>query len=321
MFALCRRSGPCFKATSSTFSNRLRMSSTNHSENRQVVPQRDLNDIFIIGAGCIGLSLTASLLNSNGRNRVFLIGRTPEIQKIQDVGVTVTGAVEAKYVPHEQFIASDTISRDLLIDYQVRPKSIVFLSTKTCDAVASLAPFQRILSPLHPVVICLQNGLGIEEKVEKVFRSSQATILKGHVFGAVHKKEGSLFAYKGRIIVGNRDPEITGDLREVFGQPNSGIFDLEISPNILKAIYPKVAVNCVCNPLTVILNQNIGLIKTHYEPLVRMICREVYEVARSQEIDLSSIEELTEIVLETMRAFSSHYSSTYLDHQEGERQK
>lgn len=88
-----------------------------------------------------------------------------------------------------------------------------------------------------------------------------------------------IFAYKGRIIVGNNSNEISKDLKTIFGLPDSSIFNLEISPDILQAIYPKITVNCVCNPLTVIFNQNLGFIRTQYEPLIRMICSEVYVVA------------------------------------------
>ncbi len=276
-----------------------------------------VNDVFVIGAGCVGQGLSASLLKSNTANRVFLISKTEHLCKIQKTGMNLIGAIEENFTPNEQFVISDNINSDLLAKHKVRQKPIVFLSTKANDAVASVNPFQRTLSTLCPTVVCLQNGLGIEQEIERAFPPFHANVLKGHVFGAMHKKLESIFAYKGRIIVGNRNNEISKDLTTIFGQPDSSIFNLEISPNILQAIYPKITVNCVCNPLTVILNQNLGIIRTQYEPLIRMICSEVYVVAISQGIGLSSSDSLAEIVLETMSKFSSHYSSMYLDHQSG----
>lgn len=276
-----------------------------------------LHDIFIIGAGCIGQGLTASLIRNNLSNRVFLISKTEHIHKIQTVGMNLMGVIEESFKPGRRFVVSDKIDNGLLSKYRVHQKPTVFLSTKASDAVSSLDPFKSALSTLCPTVICLQNGLGIEQEVARVFPPFHAKVLKGHVFGAVHKKMDSIFAYKGRIIVGSNNEEITTGLKTIFGPPDSSIFNLEVSSNILQAIYPKVAVNCVCNPLTVILNKNLGFIRANYEPLIRMICSEVYVVAHLQGINLSSSEDLAEIVLDTMFKFSSHYSSMHLDHQSG----
>ncbi len=292
-------------------------SQTSVTERPKTLGQDKVNDIFVIGAGCIGQGLTASLLKSNMANRVFLIGKMEHVRKIKEVGMTLQGAVEEKFSPNKQFVVSDKINYDLLSEHKIAENPVVFSSTKASDAVSSLSMFRDTLSTLHPTLICLQNGLGLEKEIEKLFPLLNATVLKGHVFGAVHKKTDDIFAYKGRIIIGNNDIEISRKLKTIFGQADNTIFNLEISHNILQAIYPKVAVNCVCNSLSVILNQNLGSIRTQHEPLIRMICNEVYTVAASQGISLSSADNVAEIVLDTMSKFSSHYSSMYLDHQAG----
>lgn len=276
---------------------------------------RKVRDVFIVGAGCIGQSLAASLLKSDAANRVFLMGKAAHLPGLQERGIRVQGALDATFNTNRQFVITDRVCERFVLKYHIQTQPFVFLSTKACDATSSIASLQGALQ--RPKVICLQNGLGIEQEIERHFPSLKGRVLKGHVFGAAHKKGDTLFAYRGKIIVGTNDPEECRDLRAIFATPDTSIFNLELSPNILHAIYPKIAVNCVCNPLTVIFNQNIGSIRAAYESLIRKICHEVYLVGVSYGIDLKSSVVLADLVLETMSRFSSHYSSSYLDHRAG----
>jgi len=311
-----RRIGYSFKAHEFHVRFKSQISEIKKIKSKQPLLER-VNDVFVLGAGCIGQGLTASLLKSNIANRVFLVGKAEHVSKIQKTGINLLGVMERNFIPDDHFVLSDKINNDLLQKYKIAPKPIVFSATKASDAASSLRPFQQTLAKLSPTIICLQNGLGVEQEIEKVFPPFHAKVLKGHVFGAIHKKMESIFAYKGRIIVEHHNDDCSKKLKTIFGPQDISIFNLEISPNILQAIYPKIAVNCVCNPLTVILNQNLGFIRNQYEPLIRMICSEIFVVALSQGVDLSSSENLAEIVLDTMSKFSSHYSSMYLDHQSG----
>ncbi|MDQ5956888.1 MAG: ketopantoate reductase family protein [Candidatus Rhabdochlamydia sp.] len=286
-------------------------------KNKRRFVQEQANDIFVIGAGCIGQGLVVSLLKSNISNRVFLVSKTKQLQKIQKNGITLTGVVEGRFTLSKRFVVVDKIYRDFFLKYKIAKSPIVFLTTKARDIASSLYLFQQGLSDLGSIVICLQNGLGLELEVENALNSLSTKVLKGQVFGAIYKNAESLFAYKGSILVERFSETCSERLKKIFHYQNDSVFNLEISSNILQAIYPKIAINCVCNPLTVILNQPLGSIKIQYEALIRMICNEVYRIALSQSIELSSLEDLSNNVLEAMSRFSSHYSSMYLDFQYG----
>ncbi len=285
----------------------------------RTLERRRLNDIVVIGAGCIGQSLTASLLKSNQRNRVFLAVNTlAQSNAIGKSGITIRGAVEENFVPSKRLIVSDRLFSEFA-EHNLSPKPIIFLATKANSAVASLYPFKSLFSQIAPTIVCLQNGLGVEHEVRKDLKALDVPVLKGHIFGAVHKKDDTIFAYRGRIMVERVNECFSRRLHSAFTKQPKTIFDLEISMNILQSIYPKIAVNCVCNPLTIILNQNLGSIRMHYELLIRRICNEIYAVAYAQGFDLQSNEHLADSVLETMSQFSSHYSSMYLDHVAGQK--
>lgn len=277
---------------------------------------KQATDAFIVGAGCIGQSLAVSLLKSNSANRVFLQTKPHYSEGLQKSGITTKGAVEGTFKPNDKFRVVDVIDKKLFEEHRISQHPIIFSATKATQAVASLLPFHGI-NNIWPTVICLQNGIGSEQEVQKSVLSRRGSVLKGHVLGAAHQKESHLFAYKGQILVEKKDKAVSKTLKEMFRDQDSSIFSLEISENIYKAIYPKIAVNCVCNPLTIILNQNLGVIRERYESLIRMICHEIYTVASAQGVDLVSEQNLAEFVLNMMSQFSNHYSSMYGDHVAG----
>ena len=275
-----------------------------------------VNDIFVIGAGCIGQGLAISLLKSNPSNRVFLLTRSQYIHNIQKSGIRSNGAVAGVFVPNARFVVVDKVDDQLFRQRQIQNNPIIFSATKASDAVSSLFSFYN-MSNIDPAIICLQNGLGSEQEVQKSLSQRQGAVLKGHVLGAVHKKDGDLFAYKGKILIERRNDSLSEKLSEIFQDSDQGIFSMEISQNIYRDIFPKIAVNCVCNPLTIILNQNLGFIRNHHEPIIRLICEEIYNVAISQGVELTSSQHLADFVLDMMSKYSSHYSSMYLDHVAG----
>lgn len=275
-----------------------------------------INNIFIVGGGCIGQCLAASLLRSNSNNRVFLVTKEKYAQEISKSGIITRGVVDNTFLPSDKFRVIHKIDCHFFEENQI-DIPIIFSATKASDTVASLEPFFK-LKRIKPTIICLQNGVGTEREVKEALPIEKGTVLKGHVLGAVHKIGSGLFAYRGKILVEQPTEKRTyEELMQMFILKDKGIFDLEISGDIYKDIYPKIAVNCVCNPLTIILNQNLGFIRSYYEPLIRAICQEIYNVAKASHIELRSCEHLTQFVLDMMSRYSEHYSSMYLDHQYG----
>jgi 2-dehydropantoate 2-reductase len=272
-----------------------------------------INDIVVIGAGCIGQGITASLLMSNKNNRVFLIPSVRTVKRIQEHGINIQGAVETTFSPGRNLIVEEELIEDTLTKYNISKRPIIFLATKDNLATQCLSTVQALLQPPNkPAIICLQNGLGTEESIRTAVKPLSALVLKGHVFSALHQRGSSVFAYKGNVIV-QQHPDFNKTLKTIFGNQDSGIFNLKLSDNILHAIYPKLTVNCVCNPLTVIFNENLGSLRLNHESLIRSICDEVYNIATAQGLYFESSTYLAGFVLETMEKYSAHYSSMYLD--------
>jgi len=279
------------------------------------------NDIFVAGAGCIGQVLAISLLKSNPFNRVFLITKPAYIKEIQNEGITTKGIVEGLFTPNANFLVTDKVDDNFFAKNNITKNPIIFSTTKANDVVSSLLPFQNLANIAEPSIVCLQNGLGTEREVLKCLPGNKGLVLKGSVLGAVQKKNTALFAYRGKLLIEDCNKNTSSNLLEIFSGQKYGIFDLEMSKNIYRDIYPKIAVNCVCNPLTIIFNEPIGFLINHCKPLIKSICQEVYAVALSQNIALPSAQYLTNFVINTLSNPSEHYfySSMYDDHVAGKK--
>ena len=66
-------------------------------------------DVFIVGAGCIGQGLSASLLKSNPCNRIFLITKQKYIGDIQKSGISLKGVVEETFIQNNNFQVIDKV--------------------------------------------------------------------------------------------------------------------------------------------------------------------------------------------------------------------
>lgn len=270
------------------------------------------HDIVVIGAGCIGQGLTASLLLSNPANRIFLLCSKPSLQKIQGRGIHIEGCIQGVFKPSERLIVLEQLTQHTLQHYAINRHPTIFLATKTYAVLNSLHRIKEALYHLKPALLCLQNGLGTEQLVKTATYLFDVPVLKSQIFSALHRRGEAIFSYPGRLIV-EHYPGIDRQLSVLFGQTNQGLFQLEMATDILMAIYPKLVVNCVCNPLTVIFNKNLGFLRHHYEALIRAICQELRQLALVLGLSFSFSQELPDLVLTTMENYAEHHSSMHMD--------
>lgn len=270
------------------------------------------HDIVIVGAGCIGQGLAASLLLSNPDNRVFLMPSSRSFEQLKHNGIKIQGKINQQFLPDQRFLVVDQLSQVHLQQHQMSESPNIFLATKTYDVLGSLRLLKEVLYHLKPILICMQNGLGTEQAVRAATQIFDVPVLKSQVFSAIYRSGDAIFSYSGRLIIENH-PAINQSFSALFSKTDNTLFNLEIAPDIFQAIYPKLVVNCICNPLSVIFNRNLGFLRQHYEPLIRAICDELFTLAFTLGLHFSFAEELMAIVLATMENYSSHFSSMYLD--------
>jgi 2-dehydropantoate 2-reductase len=227
--------------------------------------------IAVFGAGSIGCFF-GGLLSKD--NEVLLVGRKPQVEAIQAMGLRITGLTEA----HLQPKASTTLKG-------FEPE-LVLVTVKAYDtgtAAKALGPHIG----KDTFVMSLQNGL---DNLEKLMTVSGEKLLAGITsHGVTFVDLGQIkHAGTGDTVVG----DVTGGARHMASEvanlfTEAGILTT-ISSDIRAEIWLKVAVNAAINPATAITGLKNGalLMSEELTRLMELAASEVAAVAMGRGVNL-----------------------------------
>jgi len=261
---------------------------------------------FILGAGSIGCLCAAYL--SRAGHAVTLILRDAEATGAfhRAGGIRLHRPDGTREILH-----CAAISPDQSGESEAVPRiSRVLVCTKahqTLDAIAALRP----LLDDRPLLVLLQNGMGVREHIQPLLPEAviaQAITTEGawryNAFEVVH-------AGLGQTLLGNsgaaeRDETIAASLHCEL--------DIQADAALVKRQWLKLAVNCVINPLTTLLECRNGelLNRPDMPSQVHHLCLELHAVAKAcgQQLPL---DQLRQTVFDVMRSTASNQSSMWQD--------
>jgi 2-dehydropantoate 2-reductase len=225
-------------------------------------------EIIVIGAGAIG-SLYGARLAAN--NNVTLIGRSEHVAAINAHGLRIEG-LESKVVRVRAATSLDRIG----------PNTLIIVTTKVMDTAAALGLVADLVRR-DTTVLCLQNGIGIEEIARKSL-GDRAIILRGITqFGAIFREPGAIeFMAHGYTLI--EQHERSAGLAVVL---NAAGLDCRISENIAADVWRKLVINCVVNPITAILGCEVGgIANPQLGPLKRLVIDECRALAGREGVTL-----------------------------------
>jgi 2-dehydropantoate 2-reductase len=227
--------------------------------------------IAVFGAGSIGC-LFGGLLSKN--NEVLLVGRKPQVEVIQAMGLNITGLTEAHLQPR----VSMTLKG-------FEPELIV-VTVKAYDtetAAKAIAPHVG----RQTYVMSLQNGLDNLEKLTNVAGERLLAGITSH---------GVTFVDFGQIKHAGTGDTVVGDATGGARHKASEIADLlteagiltTISSDIRAEIWLKAAVNAAINPATAITGLKNGalLLSKELMKLMELAASEVAAVAMARGVEL-----------------------------------
>jgi len=219
--------------------------------------------IILVGPGAIGALYAAKLARTND---VTLLARPAHVAAIREHGIIIKGR-DAGTVRVNAASSIDTLP----------PDALIILSTKVNDSEAALAPLLPLLS--HGVtILCVQNGL-YSERVVRGFVNDRAVVLRAITqFGAILESPGVVdFTVPGYTLIEEhaRAPAVAAVLTE------AGL-DGRVTSDLKQEMWHKLIFNCVVNPVTAILDIQVGLIAdATLDPLKRLVLDECVAVARA----------------------------------------
>jgi 2-dehydropantoate 2-reductase len=229
--------------------------------------------VAIMGAGAIG-SLFGSLLAEAG-NEVYLIGRASLMEAVRQRGLWLRG-ITAKHVLSLHAEDSPQNLRSQAFD-------VVFLTVKAYDTQEACSQLKPILDGGTPV-LCLQNGIGVEEKAAKAL--GRRSLLRGVTFcGAFLEAPGSVrFTGRGETVLGLPFKETDGRLLEkawlAAEALNAAGLPARVEKKIEGAVWMKTLINAGINP---------------YGALTGLRNGELLEVGEMGELMAETVEEGTRV--------------------------
>ncbi|NOR44803.1 MAG: 2-dehydropantoate 2-reductase [Candidatus Delongbacteria bacterium] len=231
------------------------------------------NKIVILGAGAVGSTLGAAL-EEKYSGSVTLIGRQSHVDKINSDGLSIEG----------NFSKNIKISAQTKIDFNL-DNTLLIVSTKIIvlsDAIKDIIPFIKDTT----TILLIQNGYGVKDIAKEALNG---VIPEKNIFqaiasiGVVLREPGIIDFWGGGIKV--EKPFTETEYAEVF---TDTFIDFKATRFIDKAIWYKLVINSVINPLSVIFRaKNKVVAEAQYNDLKEKILSEGIAVAKSEGFDVN----------------------------------
>lgn len=262
-----------------------------------------IREVLVVGAGAVGGYFGAYLEKSATSTSFLLRGRT--LEAVEQRGLTIRE-------PGQLFTVRPRVSAE---PSRLPTPDLIILSTKANDLDAALDAVAPQLAS-HTIILTLQNGIDTEARV-------RARVARDCVVGGV-AYISSRVAAPGVIDVSRKGSlainEIAGGssdrvqaIADLFSRAGVPCHDTE---QMLRTKWEKMCWNCVCNPLTVLLNGTIGdALAPERRPLLDMIVGEVAAVAAASGVLLRS--DIAEQVVRRSDGLHALRTSMYEDWQAG----
>ena len=198
-----------------------------------------------MGAGAIG-SLFGGFLAESGMD-VTLIGREAHVNAINQNGLVIDG-VSKKYVRNVEAVTS--------VKQLTETFDLVLLTVKAYDTTQAVAEAKPLLRN-NSVLLCLQNGLGVEKVASEIVGSTQ--ILRGVTSNGALVKEPGFVVHtgKGQTVIGEPFSKIVETISVTKAIETSGL-PAKVSDNIKGDVWTKVLVNAGINPFGALTGMTNG---------------------------------------------------------------
>jgi 2-dehydropantoate 2-reductase len=233
--------------------------------------------IIIMGAGAIG-SLYGGLLELGGHD-VTLVGRESHIEAVQKNGLQVLGVLGEHSVK----------LKALMEPGEMHDADYVFITTKAYDVEPAAKSIKHLIGP-ETNVVCLQNGIGTETRVEAVLET-QRVLRATTCMGALVTRPGEVTVTGvGVTEIGSHHHENQPAVQKLVEILRDIGFNVRGSDNIDGVIWTKTIVNCGINPIGALTGLTNGEVYNSQElrGLVIHLVNEVVRVIKELGIELTT---------------------------------
>lgn len=248
----------------------------------------------VVGAGAIGCYFGGMLARAG--HAVTLIGRSLHVDAIKADGLMLDTQTFKERVRLE---ASIDVAA-------VRGADVVLFCVKSTDTVATAAEIAPYLQP-SAVLLSLQNGV---ENAALLSASLPQQVIPAVVYVATEMAGPGHVKHNGRgeLVIGE-----SADSASIAALMNASGIPVQVSDNVMGALWAKLIVNCAYNALSAIPQMPYGrLVQSEgVEALMEEIVRECLAVAHAGGIVVPS--DSLQNVRRIAQTMADQYSSTAQD--------
>lgn len=258
--------------------------------------------IVIMGSGAIG-SLVGGLLKQSGEDVVLLVGRKHHIDAINQHGLRIKGVMG-------DFTIQVPASEDPM---ELTSADLVIITTKAYDTEKAALDVKH-LSDNGAYILVLQNGIGMERKVEEILSTKR--IIRGTTcIGAVMTDYGEVTATgKGLTELGSYYEENLPYVDKIAESLKKAGLAVRTSDNIEGVVWTKTIVNCGLNPVGALTQLKNGDVYSNEDlrQLIIALVEETVMVATELGIELTT-DDPVRYTLGTAKATSENINSMLQD--------
>ena len=258
----------------------------------------ELDPIAVMGAGAVGCYYGGMLARAG--HDVTLIARPQHVEAVQRSGLRMETKAFDAYVPMRASAEASGARGAKLVLFSVK-------STDTERAGAALAPYLE----RDAVILTLQNGV---DNAERLAATLGREVVPAVVYVAVEMAGPGHVRHHGRseLLIGRsaRSPDIGARIAAAFGA--AGV-PVEVSDNVIGALWAKLVVNCAYNALSAITQLPYGrMVQGEGVPAVmRDVVDECLAVARAVGVEVPR--DLLQAVPRIAETMPGQFSSTAQD--------
>lgn len=255
---------------------------------------------YIAGCGAIGSLLAAGA--ARAKLQYAMIPRRPvhgDIQVLSDKGDV-------------------TLRRLRTLPVKTSADDLVIFPLKAYQLDDAIQQWCSRLSPETPVVL-LHNGMGGYESARAVLPVSQPIYVATTSHGALKRDANTVMhTGEGHTMLGRLDhASLPAQDTRVMDELTTLLPPVTWRHDMRHALWHKLAINAVINPLTALNNiANGGLLYAGYRQQLRELCRETTLVAATQNVIFSTTQLLHD-VLDVAANTAKNFSSMHQDYHQG----
>lgn len=269
-----------------------------------------------IGGGSLGL-LFAGKTARTALATVTLVARTAEqAERIQANGVRVSESGRVETIPLHCLPYSEWKEEEQTGE----PPDWICLMVKQTDIDEPLIGVlkRKLMRHGRTKLLCFQNGAGhLERLMEAGIPAERLYAAVTHVGARREDSHHVAFTGKGQTKIGAAAGGSSTELQKLLHLFQAAGFECAASERIQAAIYEKLLVNSIINPLTAVLHVRNGelLQSNHAMELMRRLYDEACEVLQEEGLPIS--ETLWARVLEVCKQTAANTSSMLQDLHKG----